>query len=179
MPALAAVALIPKAADVVKSLGGKLGLGETATDKSRKQTASSLEGAALSGDRAAVKQLEFNAFDQRGRSPDDNRQPRDGQFSPAAVRELAVKALKRVVAAGVPLSSAQRYSQLKVPIPTTGTQDIVRAVVTPIAERFAPDVGSAVADVARPTINRAVIVGVVVAVIAVIGVVMLTRGGRG
>lgn len=177
MPALAAVALIPKAADVVSAGLGAIGLGgETDTDRRRKERAAQLEAAALSGDRAAVMALEFDAFDVRGRSQLDTRTPRDGKYSPAAVRDLAVKALKRAVAAGVPLSSRERYAQLKVPVPTTQTQDIVRAIVTPVAERFAPDVGGAVAEAARPTINRTIIIGGALVVLAAI---FLLRGSRG
>lgn len=135
-----------------------------------------LEAAALSGDRAAVLALEFDAFDVRGRSPADVRTPRDGKYSPAAVRDLATKALKRLTAAGVQLSSRERYAQLRVPLPQTQTQEVVRAIVTPIAERFAPDVGGAVADAARPAINTAVVVGLIAVVVAA---VVIFRGARG
>lgn len=176
MPAAAVIALLPKASEVVSAALGGLGLGgETGTDKRRKERAAQLEAAALNGDRSAVAALEFDAFDRRGRSAADTRTPRDGAYSPADVRQLAVKALNRVVAAGVPLTSRERYSQLKVPVPTTQTQDIVRAIVTPVAETFAPEAARAAADVARPTINAALVVGVVVVLVAA---VVLFRGAR-
>jgi hypothetical protein len=170
------LALVPKAAEKVDGALGALGLKDTAEDRKRKARASQLEAAALNGDRTAVAALEFDAFDPRGASPADTRTPRDGKYSPAAVRDLAVKALKRVAAAGVPLTSQQRYAQLKVPLPTTATQDIVRAVAGPIAEKLAPDVGTAVADAARPSINKAVIIGVVAVVLVA---VLVLRGARG
>lgn len=178
MPAVAAVALLPKAADVVSAAVGSLLGKETKTDRDRQQHAAALEAAALQGDASAVRALEFEAFDPRGKSPADTRTPKDGKYSPAAVRDLAVKALRRVSAAGVPLSSRERYAQLKVPLPSTQSQQIVRAIVEPVAERFAPEVGRAVAgsEAVTGAISRTVVIAGVVAVVLVVA--LLVRGSR-
>lgn len=180
MAAIAAVSLLPKAGDVVSSALRGLGIGgETAIDRRRKTRAAELEAAALAGDRAAVLALEFDAFDRRGRNPADLRTPRDGNYSPADVRKLASDALKRLVAAGVKLSSEQRYSQLRVPLPPTQREEIVRAIVAPIADEFAPTVGREVSrelgERARPAIGGAAIA--VVVVVAVVAFVLVR--GRG
>lgn len=177
MAVIAAVSLLPKAADVVSAALGGLGIGgETGTDKRRKERAAQLEAAALAGDRSAVAALEFDAFDPRGRSAADTRTPRDGKYSPADVRQLAVAALKRVARAGIPLTSRDRYAQLQVPVPQTQTQEIVRAIVTPVAEKFAPEVGRAAADVARPAIGNAALYAAG-AVVAVVLIAWLVRRG--
>lgn len=177
MAIVAAVSLLPKAAAVVSAALGGLGIGdETATDKQRKQRAAQLEASARAGDRSAVAALEFDAFDPRGRSLADARTPRDGKYSPAAVRQLAVSALKRLTAAGIPLSSRERYAQLQVPVPQTQTQEIVRAIVTPVAETFAPEAARAAADVARPAIGNAALYGVG-AIVAVLLIAWAVRRG--
>lgn len=72
-------------------------LGDTATDKRRKQHADDLLRQALDGNDAAVLQLCYEAFTRRTGLPGDARTPVDNKESPEAVQKLAVARLKQYV----------------------------------------------------------------------------------
>lgn len=120
LPAVAAAAgTVLKSEAVSKAVEGVQGLfGDTPTDKARKRHADALLNTALNGDTTALRQLAYEAFEPRRGLAGDSRTPRDGKYSPDAVRTLARRALQRYVNAGgkLPASMAEYSDRINAPI---------------------------------------------------------------
>lgn len=101
--ALAAKAgIVQDFAKSLGSLGAKLGIGDTPTDKQRKREAADLLNGALAGDQGALAKLITNAF---------------SGTRPKAVQGLAKEALKRYAkhVGGLPIQYAEYAAKLGVP----------------------------------------------------------------
>lgn len=120
MPVIAGSALAAaKSAAVGKAVEGVTGLfGDTPTDRARSARADRLLNAALNGDTGALRQLAYDAFEPRRGLVGDARTPRDGKYSPTAVRALARRALQRYVGGGgkLPSSMAVYADRIQVPV---------------------------------------------------------------
>ena len=145
--AVAAVPVVTKSLEtvtkVVQDLGGALGLAPTALDQARKATAADLLKRALAGDDGAVIALGYSAFEKRTGAPGDPRTPADGNYSPQAVRDLSVSALKKYVAArgGLPSAASQWAAKLSTTVvaPRMSLGDAVFGAVEEGVTRAAAD----------------------------------------
>ena len=157
-----------KADAIGKVASGVTGLfGDTALDKSRAATASQLEAAAKAGSRDAIRQLCFTAYEPRNGLPGDNRTPVDRKMSPAATRDLSVKALRRVAAAlgGLPSEFQGYASKLGVDIIQPGSGGILGQVQDVFRQGVQQGVSQGVQQTAQDTAAKALpwaLVGLVV-----------------
>jgi hypothetical protein len=106
--------------------------GDTPTDKARKARATQLTARAIDGDMGALRQLTFDAFEQRRGQIGDDRKPVDGKMSPQDVRTLAKRGLKLYVEStgGIPPEIGEYASQIGAPI-LTKPQGILERIITP------------------------------------------------
>lgn len=164
-------------------LGGDIGsgiagwFGTTALDRERKAWVQGFANRAATGDAAAVRQLEFAAFEKRQGLPGDSRTPVDGKSSPPTTRNAAASVLAKLAAQGVPLSKPEYYAKLAVPQPATFVQTVLSPVAGGIAEAFRPVVAQEAQGAAAATL-RAVVPWVVGALVLSLSAYLLLKLSR-
>lgn len=169
-PVVAAVVTVAKSEAVKRVAEGVQGLfGDTPTDKARAAHASSLLNAALNGDTVALRQLAYEAFEPRRGLAGDARTPRDGKYSPDAVRALARRALQRYVNAGgkLPTSMADQYGD-RINAPIAPEQlSVAEELATTVADAAGQRAADAAAARAGEGLKKYLPVALVLAVLAV------------
>lgn len=146
-PAIFAVAKTAVEAEAVKGIGDAIAglFGGGAENDARRAEVRAIAQRAATGDNAALRHLEFIAFEKRTGQPGDPRPAvRDGSASPVAARDAAKTALRQLVAQGRTLSKEEYYAKLSIPVP----QNFVQRVVGVAAGQ--------VADAARPVVQQEV-----------------------
>lgn len=160
---------------LAEGLGSLFG-GQTATDRERASHAAGLLHAAMSGDMAALRQLAYEAYEKRTGLPGDSRMPRDGKYSPEAVRRLARHALQEYVRGGgtIPATLSQYADLIGAPIEPERVSG-VRAAFDPVIQT----IGNAAVDAAAARAQEKARSAVpYVAVALVVGVVLFVALSR-
>lgn len=159
---ITAVAAAAKADVVGRISEGVAGLiGATATDRERQATANSLLASALGGSMDALGQLIRQAYERKP----------DGKYSPQAVRDLAVKALRSYVQAkgGLPDTFAQYAARLSanvLPPKATAVDQVLNVVREGVREGVSQGTVTTAQGVARD-VQPFVLIGIAAAVLFV------------
>lgn len=143
--AATAAPLIKGAAETAKnigqSVGGALGLTDTAEDRKRKEVTQQKLNAALVGDENALNYLLNRAFERR---------TEDGKFPPRAVINLSRDALRKYYRATGIYPPAQYADQLGINVPAGTAERVIQTITQPISQ----GVGSAAVDAAADRIGE-------------------------
>lgn len=133
----------------LSQLGGNIAdeisgwFGTSRLDRERRAWVQGFATRAASGDAAALRQLEFAAFEKKLGLQGDAR-PADGKMSPPTTRGAAADALRRLVSMGAQLSQARYYGLLSLPQP----QSLIQQITSPIARGAADELRPVLADTA-------------------------------
>lgn len=161
--------------DIADGIAGWFG--GSARDRERRAWVQDYARKAAAGDAAALRQLEFAAFEKRRGLPGDTRTPVDGKASPPTTRGAAADALSRLVAMGATLSQAAYYEKLSLPRPQSVTQQILSPVAGGFAEALRPVVAQEAQGAAAASV-RAAVPWLVGALVLALGVVVVARAAR-